>query len=344
MLIRRANLHDDAELDAYYGVYAASEHADRPDAPLMSKAELRTYFTSDIATDVFHAYAGFDDDRIVAVGFTIHSELDNLDSAELYVALDPSSRRRGHGGELLSHLVEECRGLGRHRLTAESWLPESERDTHRNRVFAEKHGFALANVEIRRVRPLPVADDLLDSWAHDAAPHHDGYRVETFAGAVPDELVPSLVEAMNLMGVEMPTGDIEVEERALTPELFHAREARSAEGGKQMRRAIAIAPDGTVAGFTTLSVPLHEPDIVYQYGTMVRRAHRGHRLGLAMKAANLRATQQAHPDRTYIDTCNAETNGPMVSINEQMGFRPVEVLAHLQRILPPEPHQGDTTA
>ena len=45
-----------------------------------------------------------------------------------------------------------------------------------------------------------------------------------------------------------------------------------------------------------------------QWGTYVHRDHRGHRLGAAVKVANLRAVQRERPDILRIDTVNAETN------------------------------------
>jgi hypothetical protein len=59
----------------------------------------------------------------------------------------------------------------------------------------------------------------------------------------------------------------------------------------------------------------------------VHREHRGHKLGLATKALNLRAVQAARGDLTLVTTQNAETNDYMVAINTRMGFRPIEVAA-----------------
>ena len=82
---------------------------------------------------------------------------------------------------------------------------------------------------------------------------------------------------------------------------------------------------------TALGVPAGDPGKVHQWATIVRKEHRGHRLGLAIKARNLRTLQHAHPDRTSIHTTNNETNGPMVDINERIGFKPVELMVGLQR-------------
>jgi GNAT superfamily N-acetyltransferase len=78
--------------------------------------------------------------------------------------------------------------------------------------------------------------------------------------------------------------------------------------------------------------------------TTILRGHRGHRLGLAVKAANLAALQADHPERLWVSTQNAETNAPMVAINERMGFRAVEVLLEFQQVVPPpSPHAAAQT-
>ncbi len=38
---------------------------------------------------------------------------------------------------------------------------------------------------------------------------------------------------------------------------------------------------------------------------------------------NLEVVQALHPDRTILHTWNAESNGPMIAVNEAMGFLPV---------------------
>jgi hypothetical protein len=73
--------------------------------------------------------------------------------------------------------------------------------------------------------------------------------------------------------------------------------------------------------------------MAHQWGTLVGRDHRGHRLGAAVKVANLRALQRARPDVTVIQTENAETNAFMVSINERLGFQVVAVSPSFARAL-----------
>src|SRR3712207_7186814 len=48
---------------------------------------------------------------------------------------------------------------------------------------------------------------------------------------------------------------------------------------------------GKVVGYTEIRVPSHHPGRAYQWGTLVDPAHRGHRLGIALKAANHRSEE-----------------------------------------------------
>jgi hypothetical protein len=50
-----------------------------------------------------------------------------------------------------------------------------------------------------------------------------------------------------------------------------------------------------------------------------------------LKVANLRAFQAEFDSVRMIHSWNAEENGPMVAINDRLGFRPVEYLSEMQR-------------
>ena len=70
-----------------------------------------------------------------------------------------------------------------------------------------------------------------------------------------------------------------------------------------------------------------------QWDTIVLPEHRGRRLGMLVKAANLIQVHRAAPDATSILTWNAEENRYMLDVNEALGFRQVLVEAAFQRRL-----------
>ena len=54
---------------------------------------------------------------------------------------------------------------------------------------------------------------------------------------------------------------------------------------------------------------------------------------MAVKIENLRRLQADHPSRKRVTTGNDDTNSYMVSINEELGFRIVELCPAYQRKL-----------
>ena len=57
--------------------------------------------------------------------------------------------------------------------------------------------------------------------------------------------------------------------------------------------------------------------------TVVHPEHRGHRLGLAIKLANIDVLARQAPDVRVIVTGNAAVNAPMIAVNDMMGFEVV---------------------
>jgi RimJ/RimL family protein N-acetyltransferase len=88
-----------------------------------------------------------------------------------------------------------------------------------------------------------------------------------------------------------------------------------------------------VVAYSDLVATVHEYGRAYQWGTLVRPDHRGHRLGLAVKVANVRLLQETQPQLATVVTFNADVNAPMVAVNDRLGFVPVQWLGELQKKL-----------
>jgi hypothetical protein len=228
---------------------------------------------------------------------------------------------------LVERLEQIARDEGRSLMLTDSKLPYDDREDHPYRRFAAACGYELSNFEVVRHLALPVPDEQIQAWIDEAAPRHEGYRIETFVGAMPDDLVESLCVLLGQLAVDAPTGAVDFEEETITPQRYAEMVAGTDAMGRVRYETVALTPDRQVVAQSTLAMSLEESTKVYQWGTFVHREHRGHKLGMATKAVNLRAVQAARSDLTLVITQNAETNDHMVSINEQMGFRPIEVSA-----------------
>jgi GNAT superfamily N-acetyltransferase len=279
-------------------------------------------------------FTGLLDETVVVAGWLEVSLRDNLQIASVEVDTHPGHRNHGHGTAMLEHLAAVATELGRDTLVAEASYPydgPADGSGHPNVEFLLRRGFTLGLVDVMRVLDLPADDGLLSKLADEAADHHPGYTIRQFTGPVPDDIIDSFGELVGSLITEAPMGEMDFEPEVVDAQQIRADEKVFAESGRAKYTTVALAPDGTVAAYSELVVPAHDPGRVYQWGTLAHRDHRGHRLGLATKTRNLLWLQQERPDATLLVTYNAEVNAHMIGVNEDMGFRPVERMGEFQR-------------
>jgi RimJ/RimL family protein N-acetyltransferase len=78
---------------------------------------------------------------------------------------------------------------------------------------------------------------------------------------------------------------------------------------------------GELSGFTQVETNPAEPARGFQGVTAVLRAHRGHRLGLALKLAMLDLLTASEPQLERLFTSSSAANDHMIAINEALGYR-----------------------
>jgi GNAT superfamily N-acetyltransferase len=326
-------LADDALMREFYDLNRRAELHGRAHAPFWEFREFLGAFRSSDSGERQEVFAAYDGERMVGNAVLWSFLLDNTDKAWFRLSVDVPERRRGIGRALVERLEQTAKDDGRSMILADAKLPFEDRESHAYRRFAEACGYELFNYEVVRHLVLPVPDEQIQEWIVEAAPRHPGYLIETFVGGVPDDLVESLCVLLGQLAVDAPTGAIDFEEEAVTPQRYAEMVATTDAMGRARYETVALTPDRQVVAQSTLAVSLEESTTVYQWGTFVHREHRGHRLGLATKAVNLRAIQAARNDLRLVITQNAETNGYMVAINDRMGFRPIEVAAEFVKHL-----------
>lgn len=242
----------------------------------------------------------------------------NQEAAYIDITVEPELRGAGLGARLTALAVAKAEAAGRPLIFVESSsrLPAGER-------FLERAGFtaALRN----RLNQLEIARldrRLMASWlAQGTARGHD-YEIEVWDGPVPDNRLAAFAALADVMNGE-PHGDLEVEDTKHTPEMIRELDTMTFANGT--RRLIACArhcPSGELVGFSELSWHPMRAAIVSQFGTGVVTEHRGHGLGRWLKAVNAMALLQANPGARVIRTRNADSNAPMLRINDEMGFVP----------------------
>ena len=127
------------------------------------------------------------------------------------------------------------------------------------------------------------------------------------------------------MSTDPPLGDMTWEPEVWDAARWRDGERRScAKGYRAVGSAAVHLPTGRAVGYSDIGVSRRWPQVGYQWATIVESAHRGHRLGALLKAANLQLLISELPDTRLVNTWNAAVNTHMISVNETLGFRPVE--------------------
>ena len=336
LTIRRLDAANAEDMRRWHAVYAAAHRHGLQHSTTWQLEEARAKFLGAQVGERVLAFAGWVGDEVVVTGVLELPRMDNLDTARLDVATHPDHRRRGRGTAMLEHLTALAVEHGRSTLQSDvSWdydAPAGGAGVPGVELLT-RHGFTFSLGDVKRVLDLPVGDALLDRLAADAAPRQAAYTLRDWSGPVPQDLLEEFGTLIGSLMTEAPTGDLHLEPEVYDEARIRAEEELLVASGRRKYTTVAVAPDGTLAAYSELGVPDHDPGRVYQWGTLVRRAHRGHRLGMATKVHNLRRLQAAEPDRTSVVTWNAEVNTHMIAVNEALGFRPAGRLGEFEKRL-----------
>jgi GNAT superfamily N-acetyltransferase len=331
--VRTVDPHDDAAFHAWYDAYTVGFEAGRIDPGGWTYAEAAAVYRQPSASFTMTAFAAYDEaEQCVGGAWGGLPQKENLQRLELNICVPPEHRRQGVGTALLTSLIEFARQNGRNNLLGGIHIPVGETDWP-GVAFFTRHGFTFGITEVRRQQPLPVPAERLDALAAKAKERSADYAIVSWEGRCPDEYAEQYARLKALLDTEAPSGEIEFEVADWDVSRLRDDEDAVERQGRTMFATIAVAKDGTVAAHTQAVVSKHDPSRASQWDTLVLPAYRGHRLGLAVKVANLRALQAAHPETTRMDTWNAEENGPMVAVNEELGYRIMEYNQGWQRTL-----------
>lgn len=326
--------HDAFAVDAWHATYVAADEHGRDWATPFRLEEVRAQLRATEKGRWVAAYAGVEDGATVVAGRVELPLLDNTRTAMILVFTRPGARGRGHGSAMLAHLEAVAAERGRTVFTGEAaWPFELAADGTGVPVvtWLAHRGYRLGLVDVQRDLRLPVAPERLAALAAEAASRHPAYALHSWVGPVPESIVDSYLTLVASLIVEAPVGDLELEPEAADVEHLRDHEASLAAQRRTKYNTVALDSAGEVVGYTDIVVSEHEGDRAFQWGTLVRRADRGHRLGLAVKVANLALVQRERPDITRLTTYNAEVNEHMIGVNDRLGFRPVERLGEFQK-------------
>lgn len=317
---------DDVMLKEVFGVACRSEAVSRVQPIQRTEEEFLKMVRFDFPGEREEGAVAMVDGSPAGWARIFFPERDNLDKCWTHLEVDPQHRGQGLGSALVDWTEERARAARREMLITEVFVPVGARDSHPDREFALRRGYAVSSVEIVRSLPLPVDPDLLTRHRERAgAAMGDAYELSVHVDGVPQELRQGVCDASNRLILDAPTGDVEFEPESMTVEDYQTMLDHQRDTGRTIITTVAVHREtGVVAAYTDLSLPSGDTHVVFQWGTLVLPEHRGHRLGMAVKVGNLEALARLAPERRSVLTMNDEQNPWMVEINKDLGFEIIE--------------------
>jgi GNAT superfamily N-acetyltransferase len=315
----------------------AAHAADDPDRPPVCSVafpvELRQ---PPPGSDIRHRVVR-EDGQIVARLNVWMPTRDNLHLAGCDVAVRPEYRRRGIGRALMEAGFDIAREAGRRTATSSclgSW-GDGPRRPEAGARFLESLGFKLALTEVERRADVTALEAETEQRLYaDARAKANGYEIISWTGLVPEEHLAGVAKLNSTFLEQAPIGDLELEAENIDADHLRARgEARLAQGLFMCSTVARHRASGEIVANTVIGVPAEPGTTADQWITLVAPEHRGHRLGLLIKLENLRQMRRERPQVRWLYTGNADGNQHMISINEQLGFEPLDTWLEYQRTI-----------
>lgn len=305
----------DADWARVYALFHAYRRQVAPAEPVRSAEDYRGLITHLPASTRPGVWARRDAaGEIVAFAWAVVHSASTVWIGDLVVS--PEHRRQGHGRALLSTIIEYagqcgCPSVGGS-VAGGPGVP-----------FAEAAGARASNRVRRSVWTPP-----LDPARRPELPA--GYSLRSWSGAGPEDIYESYVVARS--AIEDAPSDDSFEADPWTPQRVREMEEAVAARGSEMRVSAAIAPDGTVAGFTDLRVT---GDLATIDDTAVVAGHRGQGVAQAVKYESLRLLVAERPAVRQVTTSNDVSNAAMLAVNTKLGFTEVAHWTHYFVSVPP---------
>ena len=239
-------------------------------------------------------------------------------------------RRQGLGTQLWETIVATTRDDDRSLLVWQTFDTVPAGD-----AFSAIVGGEAVLVNRRSRLALDEVDwSLVRTWIDEGPVRASGYSLEAVDGTYPEHLRADAATVHHFLQTA-PQDDLASGPVMLTVDDVIEQDRALIEAGRERWTIFVRDPSGTCVGGTDVEFEPWDPPTVMQHNTAVDPDHRGLGLGKWVKAAMLDRIRRECPDARQVITTNAFSNGPMLAINDALGFEVIRKQTTWQRRLDP---------